>query len=117
MNVLLHINQLDRWNIVISDLRALLDGCTEEDRPLQIQVVAAGESVRALIQTEAEERGRLDASLQFLSQQGVTFTACGNALEKYCIAPDTLLPFVTTVPSGAVELARRQLAGWAYLKP
>lgn len=117
MNVLLHINQLDRWNIVISDLRAILDGCEEEDCPLQIQVVATGEAVRSLIHAEAEAQSRLDASLQFFSQQGVIFTACGNALEKYCIAPDTLLPFVSTVPSGAVELARRQNAGYAYLKP
>lgn len=48
---------------------------------------------------------------------GVTPVACLNTLASRALTPERLLPRVGTVPSGFGHLARRQLDGWAYVRP
>ena len=52
-----------------------------------------------------------------LSKQGVRFLACENTMREKKIAHDALLPGVSTVPSGASEVLRRQMDGYSYFKP
>lgn len=52
-----------------------------------------------------------------LAKQGVRFVACENTMREKKIAHDALLPGVTTVPSGASEVLKRQGDGYAYFKP
>jgi intracellular sulfur oxidation DsrE/DsrF family protein len=42
--------------------------------------------------------------------------ACENAMRAHHILSSDLLSGVTTVPSGIVELVRKQEAGYAYVK-
>lgn len=49
--------------------------------------------------------------------QGVQFVACENTMHEKSIPREKLLPDVGTVPSGAVEVIRRQQRGFAYFKP
>ncbi|MFQ8584269.1 MAG: hypothetical protein ACLSA6_17965 [Holdemania massiliensis] len=49
--------------------------------------------------------------------EGVVFAACRNALRAQSIAPETLIEKTTVVPAGVVELAQKQQAGFAYIKP
>ncbi len=52
-----------------------------------------------------------------LSEAGVKFRACINALNKNGIKPEELPSFVEVVPAGIVEIVDRQRDGFAYLKP
>lgn len=52
-----------------------------------------------------------------LTREGVRFAACENTLRDRSIAKDRLLPGATTVPSGAVEVIRKQQEGYGYFKP
>jgi intracellular sulfur oxidation DsrE/DsrF family protein len=57
------------------------------------------------------------ADVDRLVKAKVRFAACENTLRHKAIARDKLLPGVTTVPAGAVEVIRRQQAGFGYFRP
>ncbi len=57
------------------------------------------------------------AEVQRLIKEGVKFAACENTLKEKGIPKESLLPGVTTVPSGAVEVVRRQQEGFGYFRP
>ena len=116
MNVLFHIDSVERWNTVLTSARNLLDHCAARPEPVQIEIVAVGEAVRTLIRDEAEKRSGLAESLCSIAKQGVTLAACGKALEKYCIPTALLLDCAVVVPLGTAELAGKQAGGWAYIK-
>lgn len=49
--------------------------------------------------------------------EGVRFAACENTLRDKSIPKENLLPGIATVPSGAVEVIRKQHEGYGYFKP
>ena len=112
MNILFHVDEVERWNTAVSSVRNLLDHY-EVNR---IEVVACGEAVRALIQSEAEKRSGLAAGLRYIAGEGVVLAACGSSLYKYRIPTETLLHEVIIVPVGMAELVERQSLGYAYIK-
>jgi intracellular sulfur oxidation DsrE/DsrF family protein len=48
---------------------------------------------------------------------GVATLACENTMRSRELESDDLVIGVATVDSGVAHLARRQLEGWAYLRP
>ena len=66
------------------------------------------------------ERARTDhaEAVAALIEKGVKFVACENTMRQKSIRKEDLLPGVGTVPSGAVEVVRKQQRdGFAYFKP
>ncbi len=66
------------------------------------------------------EKARTDhaEAVEALIKKGVNFVACENTMRQKSIKKDDLLPGVGTVPSGAVEVVRKQQKdGFAYFKP
>jgi intracellular sulfur oxidation DsrE/DsrF family protein len=55
--------------------------------------------------------------LEVLSQKGVTFAACSNALLSMGLSKEEIFPFVKIVPVGVRELINKQQEGYAYIKP
>jgi intracellular sulfur oxidation DsrE/DsrF family protein len=55
--------------------------------------------------------------IQDLIKQGVRFVACENTMREKSISKEDLLPGVDTVPSGAVEVLRKQQDGYGYFRP
>lgn len=116
MNVLFHVDGVERWNAVLTNVRNLMDRCQTQRQPVQIEIVANGEAVRTLIRDEAEKRSGLAESLRHAAEGGVILAVCGKSLEKYCIPAELLLEEAIVVPLGVMELAEKQAAGWSYLK-
>jgi uncharacterized protein len=79
----------------------------------RIEVVAHGDGLDLLV---ASKNAEIAERLAQLNRAGVVFAACQNTMQRRAIAPDQLSPFATPVDSGVAELARKQLAGWAYLR-
>jgi intracellular sulfur oxidation DsrE/DsrF family protein len=66
------------------------------------------------------EKARTDhaEAVEALIKKGVKFVACENTMRQKSIKKEELLPGVGTVPSGAVEVVRKQQKdGYAYFKP
>lgn len=79
----------------------------------EIQVVCHGAGIGLLV----KEKTKYGDEIAGLVKRGVKFAACENTLKEKSIANDSLLPGVTTVPSGAVEVVRKQQEGYGYFRP
>ena len=80
----------------------------------QVEVVCHGAGIGLV------ERARTDhaEAVAALIEKGVKFVACENTMRQESIRREDLLPGVGTVPSGAVEVVRKQQKdGFAYFKP
>lgn len=80
----------------------------------QVEVVCHGAGIGLV------EKARTDhaEAVESLIKKGVTFVACENTMRQKTIRKEDLLPGVGTVPSGAVEVVRKQqIDGFAYFKP
>jgi intracellular sulfur oxidation DsrE/DsrF family protein len=80
----------------------------------QVEVVCHGAGIGLV------EKARTDhaEAVEALVKKGVKFVACENTMRQKSIKKDDLLPGVGTVPSGAVEVVRKQRkGGFAYFKP
>lgn len=52
-----------------------------------------------------------------LAATNVSFRLCANALRKFSIPHESLLPCCTVVPAGLVEIVHLQREGFVYFKP
>ena len=109
--VVVHLNEADpdKHSAVLRNvlnLRADLG----PDVPVEVVVHGAGLGIALAGSAKAGHIAELVAD-------GVAFAACENTLRSRDLSAEQLLPGVVVVPSGVGELARRQLSGWAYLRP
>ncbi|WP_406695632.1 DsrE family protein [Singulisphaera sp. Ch08] len=80
----------------------------------QVEVVCHGAGIGLV------EKARTDhvEAVGALIKKGVRFVACENTMRQKSIRKEDLLPGVGTVPSGALEVIRKQQRdGFAYFKP
>ena len=78
-----------------------------------IEVVCHGKGINLVVTTQSKHAEKLET----LMKQGVHFVACQNTMKKKAIEKDALATGVTTVPSGAVEVLRKQREGYGYFRP
>ena len=78
-----------------------------------VVVVCHGAGIDLLV----KEKSQHDDEVESLIKEKVRFVACENTLRDKSIPKDKLLPGVTTTPSGAVEVVRKQKEGFGYFKP
>lgn len=112
VQVVFHIDEMEKWGLLLNNVQNLIHGLAGTDS--RIEVVANSKAVE-FYRAAANTNGT-GLALK-LAEAGVDFAACGNALRGLKIEPEELLPFIRTVPSGVLELVKRQQAGYAYLKP
>ena len=85
----------------------------KEEKGAEIEVVCHSGGIGLLVKDKSEHADEVDR----LIKEGVRFAACENTLRDKSISKESLLPEVTTVPSGAVEVIRKQSEGYGYFKP
>ncbi|MEW6425383.1 MAG: DsrE family protein [Bacillota bacterium] len=129
VKVLFHLNDPGRWPAALQNIRNLLKDVGRDGA--DVAVVANGSAIVAYaagypaVAGESAPAGAscgltgggLIAQMKELAGQGVKFTACRNSLQMQSIAEDALPPFVLVVPAGVTEIAKKQAAGYAYIKP
>lgn len=79
----------------------------------EIVVVCHGGGIGLVVKDQSQHA----ADVERLRKEGVRFAACENTMRDKSIPKENLLPGVTTVPSGAVEVIRKQQEGYGYFKP
>uniref|UniRef100_UPI0038994BE7 DsrE family protein n=1 Tax=Desulfofundulus luciae TaxID=74702 RepID=UPI0038994BE7 len=125
IKVLFHVNESDKWQRALVNITNFLNDVGQGGA--DIEVVANGEAVsvfrtRCLLTGVGGEccgtaSGSLVDQMKNLSEMGVSFVACRNALKAQSIDEENLPNFVTVVPAGITEIARKQTEGYAYIKP
>jgi intracellular sulfur oxidation DsrE/DsrF family protein len=99
----------DDWQTAMILADHFLAGVKPE--PSEIEILAYGPGIDLLKHGSPTAQPLAD-----LEKLGVHFVACETAMRAHHIAKADLLPGVTSVPSGVVELVRKQEAGWSYVK-
>ncbi|MES1257956.1 MAG: DsrE family protein [Acidobacteriota bacterium] len=84
----------------------------QKDGGVEIEIVFFGPGINMLRKSNVD----FAENLKRLAGQGVTLSACQNSMRDRGIGTEDLFPFAGQVDSGVAQLARRQEAGWAYIK-
>lgn len=112
MDIVLHLNELSRWEMAFGNIKNILAGNFDAN----IEIVIHGEPLKRLTVNEAEKLEILK-ELQDLSNQGVDIMACNNTMNKMGLTKDDMCPFVKIVPAGVIEIVKKQQEGYSYIKP
>jgi len=79
---------------------------------VEVALVAFGPGIEMLT-ADSEVAGRLGEAIN----RGLAVEACSNSMRMFKINQEDLAKNVAVVPAGAVEIIKRQRAGWSYLRP
>ena len=103
-------NDPARWTMILNNIQNLREGVGSES--VEIELVAYGPGV-AMLKADSSVRERIDAALK----SGVSVSACQNTMRGMKLVPADMLPAIGYVPSGVVEVMRKQQQGWTYIRP
>lgn len=98
----------ERQRAVLQNVRNLMRALGD----VPVELVAHGPGVDLVAGTSPEQD-----VLGELMAAGLQVRACRNTLDARGLTPAELPAGVDVVDSGVAQLARRQLEGWAYLRP
>ena len=102
-------NDPARWTMILNNMQNLRDGVAGE--PVEIELVAYGPGVH-MLKSDSSVKQRIAEALK----SGVKVNACQNTMNGMGLKPADMLPEIGYVPSGVVEVMRKQQQGWAYIR-
>lgn len=112
LKAVIHCNFDDptRQEAGLRNIQNILEGTDEEP---DIVVICHGSGISLLEKDKSDS----EKTVSELQKAGVSFLACENTLQSKSLSAADLLPGVETIPSGAVEVLRRQQDGYGYFRP
>ncbi len=102
-------NDPARWNMILNNMQNLREGVGGE--PVEIELVAYGPGISMLKADSSVKQRLLDAL-----GKGVKVNACQNTMTGMKLTPADMMGEIGYVPSGVVEVMRKQQQGWAYIR-
>ncbi len=102
-------NDPARWNMILNNMQNLREGVGSE--PVEIELVAYGPGL-FMLKANSSVKQRIAEALK----SGVKVNACQNTMSGMKLVPADMLPDIGYVPSGVVEVMRKQQQGWAYIR-
>lgn len=112
LKVLFHVSDNELWRKALANIENFLNDVGERG---EVEIVANAAAVSAYYST-GEKKELIDEMVR-LSQMGVHFTACKNAIKAHNLELSLLPSFVEVVPAGITEIVKKQGEGYAYIKP
>ena len=103
-----------RWGLAIANIKNVMAAFGDNSFKYKIELVAFGPGLRFLMKKFDKKNG---PTLQSLVTYGLQLRACHNTMMKAHITKKALFSFVKVVPAGVIEIARREMQGYAFLKP
>lgn len=98
-----------KWNLTLGNIGNALDALGPDGA--QIELVAYGPGIEML-----KKDSPVAKRLAELMAKGVRVAACQNSMRAWHLDASDLAPGVSPVPSGVVELMKRQHEGYAYIR-
>lgn len=82
--------------------------------PLEVEIVAFGAGLN-MLKYDSEVGDRLKTA----AAKGIAIKACGMTMKMMKLTEGDLYPDagIKVVPSGGIEIMKKQQAGWSYLRP
>ena len=98
-----------KWNLTLGNIGNAIDGIGKDN--VDIELVVYGPGI-VMLKKDSAVADRIAAAVA----SGVRIVACRNSMRGFKIEPADLAPGVVVVPSGVVELIRREHDGYAYVR-
>ena len=102
-------NDPARWNMILNNMTNLKEGLGSES--VEIELVAYGPGI-LMLKADSPVKHRIADALK----SGVQVNACQNTMNAMKLVPADMLPDIGYVPSGVVEVMKKQQQGWAYIR-
>lgn len=112
--VIFHVDELNKWNLALRNVNNLLDAI--DNNNFDIEVLANSEAVKVYVSNNETEI-TISNIIKTLSDRGIKFVACNNALKAFNIKKEDLNTFIYIVPVGVLELVNKQMEGYSYIRP
>jgi len=103
-------NQPAIWNLALNNIRN-----SQKDlgvKNIEVEVVAYGPGL-AMLRDDATVANRVQEAMT----AGVRFVACRNTMENQKITEAQMLPGISYAQAGVIQIVKRQMEGYAYLRP
>jgi intracellular sulfur oxidation DsrE/DsrF family protein len=98
------------WNEVFGNFRNIQRDMGPAN--VEIEVVVYGDGI-AMLRDDSLVYNKVEQAIE----EGVKIVACENTMKAQNISRDHMLPNISYVTAGIVELIKLQAAGWAYVRP
>ena len=98
-----------KWNLTLGNIANAIEGFGAEGADIELVVYGPG---IAMLKKDSPVADKIAAALK----NGVHIAACQNSMRGFHLEAADLAPGVGVVPSGVVELIRREHAGYAYVR-
>lgn len=110
--VVIHVSDNDpaKWNLALNNARNIQADLGAGN--VEIEIVAYGPGI-GMLKSESVVGNRIADALKVNTH----VVACQNTMAAQKLTPADMLGGIGYVPSGVVELIKRQHDGWAYLRP
>ena len=110
--VVIQVSQNDPavWNLALNNAKNMQKDIGADK--VDIEVVAFGPGIE-MLKLESEVANRVSE----IADSGVKIMACQNTMRIRKVEAADINPKAGFVPSGVVEIMRRQQQGYAYLRP
>jgi uncharacterized protein len=99
-----------KWTLALNNARNLQADLGAAN--VEIEIVAYGPGL-GMLKRDSAVATRVDEALT----SGVKIVACENTMRGQKLAQPDMLPSISYVGAGVVEIMERQQQGWAYIRP
>lgn len=103
-------NDPAKWNLALNNAQNVQEELGKDK--VDIEIVAYGPGL-AMLKFDSPAGGRVADAIG----DGVKVVACENTMRKQKLTKDDMLPKLDYAVAGVVELAQKQQAGYAYIRP
>ena len=99
-----------KWGLALNNAKNVQTDLGKDQ--VEIEIVAYGPGI-GMLKMDSEVGPRVAEAIK----DGVTLVACENTMTNQKIAKDEMLPKISYVKAGVVEIMQKQQQGYAYLRP
>ena len=100
-----------KWNLALNNVHNVLHDYGGAEA-VDVEIVAYGPGI-GMLKGDSSVAARIAEAVK----SGVKVVACQNTMKGQKLVAADMLPTIGYVPSGVVELMKKQQQGWAYIRP
>ncbi|MBI3480549.1 MAG: DsrE family protein [Nitrosomonadales bacterium] len=99
-----------KWNLALNNAKNAQQDYGADK--IDIEIVTYGPGI-GMLKSDSAVAKRIEEA----KQSGITLVACQNTMKAMKLTESDMLPNTSYVPSGVVELIKKQRDGYAYIRP
>ncbi|MEO6976365.1 MAG: DsrE family protein [Gallionella sp.] len=110
--VVIQVSDADsgKWNLALNNAKNVQTALGADK--VDVEIVAYGPGI-GMLKMDSAVGNRVDE----FKKSGISIVACQNTMKNMKLTDADMLPNTSYVPSGVVELIKKQQQGYAYIRP